>query len=432
MPSPPRNCLPRFSVVWVACAVACSEALATASGSPGAPALIWAGRVGSHSPGSASAAGVGATENISPVTIAVIQAKTMRRNRLRRMAPRSLLTCSPLDVTDHVGRHAAGADGGDADLQPDIGRLEHLAVAEVDGDVLGAARSVEDDVAAAHLRGRDLAAQVVLRARVVRQLDAHPGERIQHQPRTVEADDVGAGVDALAGAGRVAAAPGVGHPDLRHAATDHVLRRLPPVHPRDARPDPAGRRVGDAGVVGLEDAELLQEVAAETGGDLGRGGRDAQHLVDHRDRVAGKLGARDHRQGGVPGAVPLPARGRRRRARRSRLPAVARARGGQLTFGRLQLGLGLVPLGGQPDHLLALLVELLPGVGQRGHRGVLAGLGVGGGLVAFCSASRAADSLLTCSVRACCSLAITVCELAVRLLAAASVAMMSSGLRAVR
>lgn len=53
-------------------------------------------------------------------------------------------------------------------------------------------------------------------------------------------------------------------------------------------------------------------------------------------------------------------------------------------------------------------------------------------LSAFCLASRAADSLLTCSVRACCSLAITVCELAVRVLAAASVAMMSSGLRAVR
>lgn len=53
-------------------------------------------------------------------------------------------------------------------------------------------------------------------------------------------------------------------------------------------------------------------------------------------------------------------------------------------------------------------------------------------LSAFCLASRAADSLFSCSVRACCSLAITVCELAVRFLAAASVAMMSSGLLAVR
>src|ERR1700759_3152352 len=69
IPSPPRNCLPRSSVVWVACAVACSDALATASGSPGAPALIVAGRVGSHWPGSAMASGVGtATDNISPVT----------------------------------------------------------------------------------------------------------------------------------------------------------------------------------------------------------------------------------------------------------------------------------------------------------------------------------------------------------------------------
>src|ERR1700759_845380 len=69
IPDPPRNCLPKSSVVWVAWAVACSDALATASGSPGAPALIVAGSVGSHGPGSAPARGAGpATDNISPVT----------------------------------------------------------------------------------------------------------------------------------------------------------------------------------------------------------------------------------------------------------------------------------------------------------------------------------------------------------------------------
>src|SRR6201988_4135179 len=80
IPSPPRNCLPKSSVVWVACAVACSDWLATASGSPGAPALMVAGKVGSHWPGSALTRGAGAaTDNISPATAAVIQARLIRR-----------------------------------------------------------------------------------------------------------------------------------------------------------------------------------------------------------------------------------------------------------------------------------------------------------------------------------------------------------------
>ena len=53
-------------------------------------------------------------------------------------------------------------------------------------------------------------------------------------------------------------------------------------------------------------------------------------------------------------------------------------------------------------------------------------------LSAFCLSSRAADSLFTCSVRARCKLAMTASELAVSVLAAVSVAMMSSGLVAVR
>ena len=81
---------------------------------------------------------------------------------------------------------------------PVYGRLEHLAVAEVERDVLAAAGAVEDDVAAAHLRRRDLAAHVVLRTRVVRQLDADAGERVQDQPGAVESDCARTGVDALA------------------------------------------------------------------------------------------------------------------------------------------------------------------------------------------------------------------------------------------
>src|ERR1700761_1682437 len=53
-------------------------------------------------------------------------------------------------------------------------------------------------------------------------------------------------------------------------------------------------------------------------------------------------------------------------------------------------------------------------------------------LSAFCFASRAADSLFTCSVRARCRLSITCRELAARLCPAAAVAMTSSGLAAVR
>ncbi|BAX92298.1 hypothetical protein MSG_02149 [Mycobacterium shigaense] len=53
-------------------------------------------------------------------------------------------------------------------------------------------------------------------------------------------------------------------------------------------------------------------------------------------------------------------------------------------------------------------------------------------LSAFCLASRAADALFTCSVRARCRLSITFWELADRVRAAVAVAMMSSGLRAVR
>ncbi|PQM47459.1 hypothetical protein C1Y40_02346 [Mycobacterium talmoniae] len=51
---------------------------------------------------------------------------------------------------------------------------------------------------------------------------------------------------------------------------------------------------------------------------------------------------------------------------------------------------------------------------------------------AFCLASRASDSLLTCSVRARCSLVIACSELADSVWPALAVAIMSSGVVAVR
>src|ERR1700744_1830617 len=216
MPRPPRNCLPRSKVVWVAVAVACSEALATESGSPGAPALTCAGSVGSHWPGSAFAGAEvrAAVENSSAVTTAVIQASSNSRNRLWRIALRLIVIGLPLDVPDYIRRHAAGADGRDAHFQTDVGGLEHLTVAQIERHVLAAAWAVEDDVAATHLRRGDLAAHVVLRPRVVREFDAHPGERIQDQPGAVEAHDAGPRVDSLTRTRGVPTTPGVGHPEL--------------------------------------------------------------------------------------------------------------------------------------------------------------------------------------------------------------------------
>src|SRR5262249_34893535 len=76
--------------------------------------------------------------------------------------------------------------------------LEHLAIAEVERHVLATAGPVEDDVAAAHLRCRDLAAHVVLRTGVMRQPDPDPGERVQDQSGAVEPHGAGAVVDAAA------------------------------------------------------------------------------------------------------------------------------------------------------------------------------------------------------------------------------------------
>src|SRR4051812_42689561 len=111
-----------------------------------------AGRVGSHSPGSAPAGTAGEMKvTNSPVTRVAIQASLIRRIRLWRIAPRSII-----DIADDEGCHAAGAHRRNTHLQTDVGRLEHLTLAEVDRHVLAAARAVEDHVATTHLRGRDL------------------------------------------------------------------------------------------------------------------------------------------------------------------------------------------------------------------------------------------------------------------------------------
>ena len=65
----------------MACAVALSEALAMATGSPGAPALTTAGNVGSHGPSAASAGPARPTSTPNAATMG--QTTLMRRNPLR-------------------------------------------------------------------------------------------------------------------------------------------------------------------------------------------------------------------------------------------------------------------------------------------------------------------------------------------------------------
>ena len=167
--------------------------------------------------------------------------------------------------------------------------------------------------------------QVVLRTRVVRQLDAHAGERVQDQPR--RSKPVMPAPESIPLLGPAALPP----PPRSRAppsAPFHGDWEASPVDPPSVR-SPAGRGVGDAGVVGLQDAQLLQEAAAHAGGDLRRGGRDPQHLVEHREGSPGTLAL------GICGSVgshpsPLAAANRlggpRGSCRRSRVSAVARPR----------------------------------------------------------------------------------------------------------
>src|ERR1700744_4301350 len=146
-PGPPGNCLPKSSVVWVAFAVACNDWLAIATGSPGAPALIVGGKVGSHPPSSAFAgparpitrAKAASVGQISPARRNPLAFSDGRRLNQRRINPSR---ASVLDVADYVGRHTAGADRCDPDLQSAVGSLEHLTLTEIDRHVLTAAGAV--------------------------------------------------------------------------------------------------------------------------------------------------------------------------------------------------------------------------------------------------------------------------------------------------
>src|ERR1700747_3241861 len=81
----------------------------------------------------------------------------------RRRGPR--LGSTPGSVFDDPSqelRHPGPANRADGDFAGAPGCLQHLPVAQIHGDVLAAARSVEDQVAAAGLVGRNVAAEVVL------------------------------------------------------------------------------------------------------------------------------------------------------------------------------------------------------------------------------------------------------------------------------
>src|SRR5205085_914757 len=81
--------------------------------------------------------------------------------------------------------------------------------AQVDADVLATARAVEDQVAALGLRRRDVTTGVVLVTGEPREQHADTGEAVADQSRAVEADGVGAGVDAFARRVGGAATPGI-------------------------------------------------------------------------------------------------------------------------------------------------------------------------------------------------------------------------------
>src|SRR4029079_7629484 len=177
---------------------------------------------------------------------------------------------------------------------------------EVQGDVLAGVGAPEEQVATARLRRRDLAARVVLRARVVIQLDAATRECVKYQAGAVESDCARTGIDARALSCGIAAAPRVRHAPLRHGALDHVLGGLPAV-------DAGNRAIGVTGWGGQQ-AELLQEVAPHVLRYLRRGRRVTQDRVDDRDRIPADERAGNRGQRRIPQRrVPL-ACGRRLRA----------------------------------------------------------------------------------------------------------------------
>ena len=174
-----------------------------------------------------------------------------------------------------------------------------------------------------------------------------------------------------------------GTPHLRQRAIDHVLGGLPAV-------DAGNRPVGVTG--GRRDeAELLQEVVAHLLGHLRRGGRDAQHRVDDRDRVAADERARDRGQRGIPCGVPV-AGAARSRAPRVRDPSSPPGRRWQPLRAVRPADRPRVPTSCGPRRAWPARRRARPSAGparaccdaerllrlrQRRHRGLLAGFRVG-------------------------------------------------------
>ena len=92
------------------------------------------------------------------------------------------------DDATQVRRHVVGAHR--RHLNARIRDLQHLPVTDEEGDTVIALRPVEDQVSRECLRRCDLLADLVLRTRGTRQLDADSREGIDHEAGRVEPDDI--------------------------------------------------------------------------------------------------------------------------------------------------------------------------------------------------------------------------------------------------
>src|SRR4029077_17723416 len=103
-----------------------------------------------------------------------------------RKVPLKLTTTgSVLDDPGQKRRHPGFSHRADGNFSGAARRLQHLAVTQVDGDMLAAARAVKDEVTTLGLRRRDVTTGVVLVTRESRQEHAHPGEAVSNQSRAI-------------------------------------------------------------------------------------------------------------------------------------------------------------------------------------------------------------------------------------------------------
>lgn len=87
-----------------------------------------------------------------------------REARARRRAGTCtrLTWCSRFDEPHDMGGHAAGSHRSDPHLGAGERRFEHLTLSQIDGDVLAAAGTPEDEVTATHLRHGDTTPLIIL------------------------------------------------------------------------------------------------------------------------------------------------------------------------------------------------------------------------------------------------------------------------------